>query len=86
MYIIINKTQRAEYKSEGAYPYEYVKYMLEAGDDLIIISLYSMTIKIPFVDKNYRNEEYKSGYQWSMKEYPLPEYLIKPEWLVNKGK
>lgn len=47
MYTIINNTQKKNYTSYGDYPLDLIEYMLNNGDDIIVISSYSNTIKIP---------------------------------------
>jgi hypothetical protein len=71
MYIIINKTNNTTSTWEGNYPLHLIENMLEHNEDIIIISSYSNTIKIPngFEDLNGIRE-----YLW--KEYPLPVDLI----------
>ena len=51
-YIVINKTRQLTTKYEGKFP-SFVEDFLEAGEDIIIISLYSDTVKIPKI-KKYR--------------------------------
>ena len=80
MYIIINKTTNKTEQLEGNYPSTYVKALLDRGDDIIIISLYSNTIKIP-----YSYKEYGITF-WDNKEYSLPKEIIKEEYLINNGK
>jgi hypothetical protein len=67
MYIIVNKTQNANISLKGGWPERYVTALLEQGDDFIVISLYSNTIKIPC---GY--EEYNSIKEYKWKEYDLP--------------
>ena len=44
--------------------------MLEKGDDLIIISTYSNTIKIPYLEPGTNNYgETKSSLDWAFKDY-----------------
>ena len=47
MYAIINNTQRKEFRITGGWPNDIIDYMLDNGDDLIVISTYSNTIKVP---------------------------------------
>ena len=60
MYLIINKTEGKTYKHEGGFPN--LDEQLDKGDKLIIISLYSNTIKVPYrVELNGITEwEYES--------------------------
>lgn len=67
MYIIINKTNKTSKTIEGNYPLVLVDTLLDLNQDIIIISLYSNTIKIP------AGVEILNGikdYLWT--EYPLP--------------
>lgn len=80
MYIIINKTNNSVDRMEGDYPFHYINDRLNRGEDIIIISLYSNTIKIPY----FRVE---NGLKyWENKEYFLPYDIIKDEYLINNGK
>ena len=47
MYIIVNKTTGKNIKYEGHFPGNILDEMLDKGDKLIVISLYSNTIKVP---------------------------------------
>jgi hypothetical protein len=69
MYIIINNTLKTKTKIEGSFPSTLVEEMLENDNDLIIISHYSNTIKIPFINKDYHSYSTKSGYEWDFKDY-----------------
>lgn len=64
MYIIINKTQNKNVYYEGNFPDMYEE--LERGDDIIIVSLYSNTIKIPYIS----DVEYGENI-WEWKEYRM---------------
>tara|TARA_R110000868_G_C10717827_1_gene750536 strand:+ start:56 stop:292 length:237 start_codon:yes stop_codon:yes gene_type:complete len=78
MYIIINNTTRERLSHEGNYPGNYIEDLLNKGDDVIVISLYSNTIKIPQLEViNGLNE-------WSNKEYSLCMDIIAPEALVSE--
>jgi hypothetical protein len=72
MYIVVNKTTRGNNRYKGEFPLDEIETLLENGDDVIIISLYSNTIKIPFIGKTNNYGLTKSGYDWEFKEYPLP--------------
>lgn len=68
MYIIINKTQYKTVYKQGNFPDMYEE--LERGDDIIVISLYSNTIKVPYIDHS------QNGYGkniWEWKEYKFPQ-------------
>jgi hypothetical protein len=78
MYIIINNTTRERLSYEGNYPGNYIEDLLNKGDDVIVISLYSNTIKIPQLEViNGLNE-------WSNKEYSLCMDIIAPNALVSE--
>ena len=66
MYIIINKTKGTKNALEGDFPSNYLEERLEEGDDLIVISTYSNTIKVPFREDDNRSE---TGYTWSFKDF-----------------
>lgn len=66
MYYIINKTTKTSITKEGDFPSEYLQDRLNEGDDIIVISLYSNTIKIPYTDPWIKDE-----FLW--KSFPIPE-------------
>jgi hypothetical protein len=92
MYIIVNKTKSTQTKVIGNFPDLELYY--ELGHDIYVISLYSMTIKIPiannindrFGKRKYTYNQSAERYQVEFIEYPLPENIIKEELLINKGK
>jgi hypothetical protein len=62
MYIVINKTKKTTWKIKNGFP-NMEKY-LNDGDKIIIISLYSNTIKVPYAVKengivDWKWEEYR---------------------------
>lgn len=63
MYVIINKTRNKTIYYEGNFPD--MNEELERGDDIIIVSLYSNTIKIPYKTQMY----YEDVWEW--KEYKM---------------
>jgi len=65
MYIIINKTQNKTVHVQGNFPDPYEE--LENGDKIVIISLYSNTIKVPFIARVEYGENI-----WEWEDYPLP--------------
>ena len=65
MYTVINKTQRKEFKFTGSWPDDIIEYMLNNGDDIIVISTYSNTIKIPVG----LSTEFKGEWEWKEYEY-----------------
>ena len=69
MYFIIDKTNNEAYTQEGDFPIVLIEDMLNKGIDLIIVSTYSDTIKIPY------SEEYNGIKEWKYKEYPYPKQL-----------
>jgi hypothetical protein len=79
MYIIINKTHRKEFKIEGGWPDGLIEHMLNQGDDIIVISTYSNTIKIPIGLKDVSNVLWRSDVEWEWKEY-----TYSTEWFTHK--
>lgn len=71
MYLIINKTNNTTTKVVGNFPTIMLNELLEQGDDLIVVSTYSNTVKVPFIDRNYQSYETKSGYEWGFKDHPF---------------
>jgi hypothetical protein len=70
MYIVINRTKGTEIKYKGSFPYSLVVDLLENGDDLIVISTYSNTIKVPYLEEDGNNYgETKSHKDWAFKDY-----------------
>jgi hypothetical protein len=83
MYLIINRTSGKTTPLESNFPLELVEELLLKGDDIIIISLYSQTIKIPTGFNSAISE-------WEWKEYPLPikaisDHLNNKERYYNYG-
>ncbi len=71
MYIIVNNTDNSFRKYEGNWPMEYIEGLLDKSNDIIVISLYSNTIKVPYgVDVINGIKEYN----W--KEFKLPINVI----------
>lgn len=75
MYLIINRTTNTNTKVFGTFPVELLERLLEEGNDLIIISTYSNTIKVPFINKKFQSYETKSGYEWDFKDYSFHNEL-----------
>ena len=68
MYIIINKTKKTQEYSEGDFmAITALTDKLNAGEDIIIISLYSNTIKVPF------STRINGELEWEWNEYNLPD-------------
>jgi|LakMenEpi03Aug12_release.lakeMendotaPanAssembly.Ray.scaffolds.fasta_scaffold00112_127 hypothetical protein len=65
MYLIINRASGKTTPHEGDFPLTLVEELLLKGDDIIVISLYSNTIKIPAGFNSAISE-------WDWVEYPLP--------------
>jgi hypothetical protein len=65
MYIIHNKTKQTFSKYEGCWPSELLEKQLEKGDRVIVISLYSNTIKVPY------KLEYNGVVEWEWENFPL---------------
>jgi hypothetical protein len=71
MYIIVNNTDNSFSKYEGSWPMDYIDGLLDKSNDIIVISLYSNTIKVPYgVDVINGITEYN----W--KEFKLPINVI----------
>jgi hypothetical protein len=68
MYIIINKTKKATVTINGSFPN--LDDILNKGHDIIVISLYSNTIKIPVVNICNGIKE------WAWKSYSLYDINI----------
>lgn len=76
MYIVINKTKRSTTKILGHFPD--LDSMLNRGDIIIVISLYSMTIKVPQCTVlNGINE-------WEWIDYTLPLDLLANYYNLHK--
>lgn len=71
MYLIINKTTNTNTKVFGGFPLVLLERLLEEGNDLIVISTYSNTVKVPFINEEFQSYETKSGYEWDFKDYPF---------------
>jgi hypothetical protein len=68
MYIIINKTKKTQEYSEGDFMSIIgLTEKLNAGEDIIIISLYSNTIKVPV------SQVLNGEVEWEWKDYNLPD-------------
>lgn len=63
MYTIINKTKGKSFKLTGDWPSDIIEYMLNNGDDIIVISSYSNTIKVPV---KYQDEWLWKDYTYSV--------------------
>ena len=80
MYIIVNKTKVINFKHEGSFPIHAIEDMLENDEDLIIISYYSNTIKVPYLDTDTNNHgQTKSSHDWDYKSYKLPFVTLPPK-------
>ena len=66
MYTIINKTKNTTINHSGDWPLQYLEDLLNAGDKLIVLSTYSNTIKIPYLEVlNGENEWCFEDYNYS---------------------
>lgn len=63
MYIIINKTQQTCVKHKGNFPN--LDELLNRGDRIIIISLYSGTVKVPYF------VEYNGIKEWEWENFSI---------------
>lgn len=59
MYIIHNKTRNTTVQYEGSWPSKMLEKQLDKGDRLIVISLYSNTIKVPYEVEQYNVREWE---------------------------
>ena len=67
MYIIHNKTKNTSWKLDGSWPEESIDKMLQNGDRVIVISLYSDTIKVPYYI------EHNGVKEWEWESFTLPQ-------------
>lgn len=67
MYLIINNTRNKTSRYQGNWPLEYLEELLDNNNDIIVISLYSKTIKIP---NGYTILNGIKEYHW--KEFQMP--------------
>ena len=70
MYIVINKTTGKNTNYVGSFPYDELVELLEKDNDIIVMSEYSNTIKVPYQDQDsYNYGETKSSHDWVFKDY-----------------
>lgn len=67
MYIIYNKTTHINTSHHGHFPSQLTEEMLNRGDRVAVVSLYSNTIKVPY---SYIDNGVKV---WEWDDYPLPQ-------------
>ena len=53
---------------EGDWPYSFLQKELEAGKDLVVVSTYSDTIKVPFFVKDWQAMRVD---KWEFRDFPL---------------
>jgi hypothetical protein len=79
MYYILKKGRGLDkdevLKYEGDYPHMPLVELLENDEQILIISTYSNTVKVPFINKEYHSYNTKSGYEWDFYEFDIPEVL-----------
>ena len=63
--IIHNKSKNTSWKLVGSWPEESIDKMLQNGDRVIVISLYSDTIKVPYYT------ELNGIVEWRWDDYPF---------------
>ena len=68
MYIIINKTRLSFKKHIGDFPR--LNRWLDKGDRLIVISLYSNTIKVPY------SVEHNGVKEWEWDNFPVTKDVL----------
>lgn len=66
MYIVINKTRNDSVNIEGNWPTTLTDELIEQGEEIIVISFYSKTIKTPVII---------DGKVDSWKDFPFPKNL-----------
>lgn len=71
MYIIINKTKQSKLYQTGNWPMNLLEQMVDKGDRVIVISLYSNTIKVPY------NVDYNGVKEWEWVDFPLDENVLR---------
>ena len=77
MYTIINKTDNTSTNYTGNFPYNELLDLLENDKDVIVISTYSNTIKIPYLDMDSNNHgKTKSSKNWAFKNYDYNPYAM----------
>lgn len=74
MYLIINNTTRHTETIEGSWPSEYLGSLMKQGQDILVISMYSRTIKVLELHECQYGIDKPSAY--SKSEYKLPLELI----------
>jgi hypothetical protein len=82
MYIIVNNTTKERLTHEGFFPGNYLNDLLNKGNDVIVMSLYSNTIKIPSKSNDIDNDTLEPMWDW--KDYSLCMDIIAPEALVSE--
>lgn len=70
MYIIINRTKNTSFSYMGGWPSRTLEDLLKDGNDIIVISHYSNTIKLPVYVGNLYNIPGELEYDW--KDYKIP--------------
>lgn len=83
MYLVINKISGKTTVNKGDFPLVLIEDLLSSGNDIIVISLYSQTIKVPTFFNTSIGE-------WEWVEYPLPieaisDHLNNKERYYNYG-
>ena len=77
MYTVINKTDKTSTKYTGNFPYSKLVDLLENDKDIIVVSTYSNTIKVPYLDMDSNNYgETKSSKDWLFKDYDYNPYAM----------
>lgn len=77
MYIIINATKRETYRYYGNFPDTACEEMLDKGEDVIFISLYSNTVKVPRALSDEHVQAYRLDSKWEWTNFSLPKELMK---------
>lgn len=72
MYIIQNKTENTSIICEGHFPSQMLEDLLNKGNKLIVISLYSNTLKVPY------SVEENGEIHWEFEDFNLINEMFRP--------
>jgi hypothetical protein len=65
MYIILNKTRQTKEEVSGPWPKEHLEKLLNRGDRIIVYSLYSNVIKVPYHNECHGVSEWEwLNFEW----------------------
>jgi hypothetical protein len=69
MYIVINVTTKKTSNIEGSFPSSFIEQMLNKGEEVLVLSFYSNTIKFPYCVRqasSWDDENYPA--EWDYRE------------------